>query len=80
MEEWFKQNLPEVWEKEVWPPSSPNYSLLDFFVRGVSELLVNAKLRNRIKDLIQKMKVGMEFLDRDFGFEKAKKSEFSFKN
>jgi hypothetical protein len=38
MEEWLKQNLPEVWEKEVWPPSSLNNSLLDFFVWGVSEL------------------------------------------
>jgi hypothetical protein len=61
VEEWLKENLPE---KEVWPPSSPNYSLLDFFVWGVYELLVKAKLRNKIKDLIQKMKVGMGSLDR----------------
>jgi hypothetical protein len=30
--------LQEVWDKEVWPPSSPDYSLLDYFVLGVSEL------------------------------------------
>jgi hypothetical protein len=30
--------LQEVWDKEVWPPSSPDYSLLDYFVSGVSEL------------------------------------------
>jgi hypothetical protein len=24
MQEWLQENLPEVWEKEVWPPSSPN--------------------------------------------------------
>jgi hypothetical protein len=36
MEEWLKQNLPDVWEKEVWPLSSLKYSLLDFFVWGVS--------------------------------------------
>jgi hypothetical protein len=51
-------------KKEVWPPSSPNYSLLDFFLWGVSELLVNAKLRNKIEDLFQKMKVVMGTLDR----------------
>jgi len=65
MEEWLKQNLPDVWEKEVWPLSSLKYSLLDFFVWGVSELLVNAKLRNKIEDLIEKMKVGMGSLDKD---------------
>jgi hypothetical protein len=35
---WLKENLQEVWDKEVWPPSSPDYSLLDYFVSGVSEL------------------------------------------
>ncbi len=34
----FKENLQEVWDKKVWPPSSPDYSLLDDFVWGVSEL------------------------------------------
>ncbi len=32
---------------------------------GVSELLVNAKLRNKIEDLIQKMKAVMGSLHRD---------------
>ncbi len=52
MPELLKENLPEVWEKEVWPHSSPYYSLLDFFVLGVSELLFIAKPRNKIKNLI----------------------------
>jgi hypothetical protein len=29
MQEWLKESLPEVWEKEVCPPSSPNNRLLD---------------------------------------------------
>jgi hypothetical protein len=37
-QDWFKENLKEVWDKEDWPPSSPDYSLLDDFVWGVSEL------------------------------------------
>jgi hypothetical protein len=64
MQEWLKEDLPEVWEMEFWPPSSPNYSLLDYFVWGVSGLLVNAKHHNKIGGLIQKMKAVMGSLDR----------------
>ena len=64
MQEWLKENLPEVWEMEVWPPGSPNYSLLDYFVWGVSGLLVNANPHNKIEGLIQKMKAVMGSLDR----------------
>jgi hypothetical protein len=35
---WIKENLQEVWDKEVWPLSSPDYILLDYFVCGVSQL------------------------------------------
>jgi hypothetical protein len=65
MQKWLKENLPEVWEKEVWPLSSPNNSLFDYSVWSVSELLVNAKPSNKIEVLIQKMKVMMRSLDRD---------------
>ncbi len=34
----LKENLLEVSEKEVLPPSLPNYNLLDYLVKGVSEL------------------------------------------
>jgi hypothetical protein len=37
-QDWLKENLPEVWDKEVLPPSSPNCNHLDYFVQGVSEL------------------------------------------
>jgi hypothetical protein len=63
-QDWFKENLKEVWDKEDWPPSSPDYSLLDDFVWGVSELSVNAKPHYKTEDLIQKMKVLMSSLNR----------------
>ncbi len=37
-QDWIKENLQEVWNKEVWPLSSPDFSLLDYFVSGVSQL------------------------------------------
>jgi hypothetical protein len=64
MQEWLKENLPEVWEMKVWPPSSPNYSLFDYFAWGVSGLLVNAKPHNKIEGFIQKLKAVMASLDR----------------
>ncbi len=36
-QDWIKENFQEMWDKEVWPLSSPDYSLLDFFVCGVSQ-------------------------------------------
>ncbi len=54
-----------MWEKEVLPPSSPDCNPLDNFVWGVSKIKVKAKPHNRIKDLFQKMKVLVGFLDRD---------------
>jgi hypothetical protein len=38
---WCRENLPEFWGKELWPPNSPDHNPLDYFVRGVSELHVN---------------------------------------
>ncbi len=65
MQNWLKENLTEVWEEEVWFPSSPDCKPFDYFVLGVSELRVKAKSRNKSKDLIKKMKEVMGSLARD---------------
>jgi hypothetical protein len=59
------ENLPEVWKKEFRSTSQPDFNPLDYFVCGVSELLVNAKPHNKIEDLIQKMKALVGSLERD---------------
>ncbi len=64
-QDWHKENLPEVWDKEVWPSNSPGCKYLDDFVLGVSELMVNAKPHNKTEDLILKIKEVMVSLDRD---------------
>ena len=70
-QDWHKENLPKVWDKEVWPSNSPGCKylddfVLDDFVLGVSELVVNAKPHNKTEDLILKIKeVMMVSLDRD---------------
>jgi hypothetical protein len=54
-----------MWVKEIWPPSSPDFKPLDYFVCGVSEFRVNAKPHNKTVSLIPKITVVMESLDRD---------------
>jgi hypothetical protein len=39
---WLKNKLTEVWEKETWPPSSPDCDPFDYYAAGVSELRVRA--------------------------------------
>jgi hypothetical protein len=47
-QDWLKENLQEVWENEVLPPSSSDCKHLDYFVSSVSELIVKAKPHNKI--------------------------------
>jgi hypothetical protein len=35
--DWLKESLSDMWEKEIWPPSSPDCEPLDYFMCGVSE-------------------------------------------
>jgi hypothetical protein len=63
-QDWHKENLPEVRDKEVWPSNSPGCKHLDDFVLGVSELMVNAKPHNKTEDLILKIKEVMVSLNR----------------
>ncbi len=43
--EWLKESLSDMWEKEIWPPSSP----LDYFVCGVSEFRVNTNPQKKLR-------------------------------
>jgi hypothetical protein len=65
MQGWLKETFTEVWVEVVWPPSSPYCKPFDYFLCGVSELWAHAKLRNKSKDLIQKIKEVMGSLSRD---------------
>ncbi len=57
--------VAEVWEKEVWPPSSPNCTFFRYFVWGESKVWVIEKSHNKTKDLLQKMKEVLGFFNRD---------------
>ncbi len=55
-QDWMKENLPEVCEKEIWPSSSPDCNPLDYFVWGVTELKVNAAPHNKTEDLVKRLR------------------------
>ncbi len=54
-----------MWEKDIWPPSSPECNPLEYFVCGVSEFRVYVKPHNETAYLILKIMAVMESLDRD---------------
>jgi hypothetical protein len=49
-------NKNTCWEKEIWPPSSPDCSSLDCLACGVFEWRVKAKPHNKTKNLIMKIR------------------------
>ena len=68
MQDWLMEALrhvAEVWEEEVWPPSSPICKFFRYFVLGESEVWVIEKSHNKTKDLIQKMKEVLGSFNRD---------------
>jgi transposase len=52
---WLRENLPEFWEKEVWPPCSPDCNPLDYFVWSVCERDVNKQPHPSLDSLRQKI-------------------------
>ena len=54
-QEWCSAHLPHFWEKEVWPPSSPDCNPLDYYVWGVTERDVNKAPHNTKESLIAKI-------------------------
>ena len=62
---WLRENLPEFWEKEVWPPCSPDCNPLDYFVWSVCERDVNKQPHPSLDSLRQKITDVMGNLNRN---------------
>jgi hypothetical protein len=63
--DWLKESLAEMWEKEIWPPSSPGCNPLFYFICGISEYRVNVKPHIITPYPISKIMEVMGSLDRD---------------
>jgi hypothetical protein len=64
-QEWCRDNLPFFWEKEIWPPSSPDCNPMDYFVWGVSERDVNRSPHNTKQSLINSIKEVFSLIPRE---------------
>jgi hypothetical protein len=63
-QDWNKQSLTEMCQKEIWPPSSPDCNRLDCITSSVSELRVNLKPQTKTENLLSKIKEVMESFHR----------------
>jgi hypothetical protein len=63
--DWLKERLSEMWEKEIWPPSSPGCNPLDYFICGISKYRVHVKPHNITEYPISKIMEVMGSFDRD---------------
>ncbi len=64
-QDWLKESLTEVFEKEIWPPSSTDCYSFVWTSLGVSGLRANLKPHNKTENLVPKIKEVMRSLDRN---------------
>jgi hypothetical protein len=50
-QDWLKANLMKYWMKGMWPPSSPDYKTLDYFMWSEVEREVNKQPHNTLASL-----------------------------
>ncbi len=65
MQDWLQESLTEVFEKEMWPPSSTDWDSFVWISLGVSGLRANLKPCNKTENLVPKIKEVMRSLDRN---------------
>ena len=51
VQNWMSANMPMFWSKEFWPPNSPDYNPLDYYVWGVLERESNKTHHNSVDSL-----------------------------
>ena len=64
-QDWLRARLPEFFEKEIWPPSSPDCNPLDYFLWSEVERETNAAPHTSVASLKAKIKTVMANLDRE---------------
>ena len=66
-QDWLKANMMNYWLKGIWPPSSPTYKPLDYFMWSEveREVKVNKQPHNTLASLKTKISEVMTNIDRE---------------
>jgi hypothetical protein len=64
-QDWLKPNLMNHWFKGMWPPSSPDYKPLDYFVWSEVEREVNKQPHNTLASLKVKISEVLTNIERE---------------
>ncbi|KOC62582.1 hypothetical protein WH47_04243 [Habropoda laboriosa] len=62
---WLYRNLCHHWSPDLWPPSSPDYNPLDYYMWGVVEAKVNANPHNAKDSLRASIMEVMRNMDKE---------------
>ena len=63
VQHWCKTNFKGFWEKEVWPPSSPDLNPMDFGIWSILEQKACSTSHPNIETLKRKLKASWEEID-----------------
>ena len=69
----MRANLKIHWSKEIWPPSSPGYNLLDYFMWGEVAREVSKHPHNTLASLRAQISEVMAYLNREAVIHPCKK-------
>ena len=76
---WCKSNFEAFWDKDTWPPSSPDCNPMDFSVKSILERKVGVKNYPNMAALIKALKAAWEEIDSDTVRRKCKETKERFK-
>ena len=65
VQDWLAENGLMFWDKNLWPPNSPDLNPLDYFVWSVVERESNKSRHANIESLAKAIRLGFKNIDRD---------------
>ena len=65
VQEWLANHVSMFWDKNTWPPNSPDLNPLDYYVWSVIERESNKSRHTDIKSLAQAIQTAFANMSRD---------------
>ena len=65
MQQWLREHVASFWDKNMWPPNSPDLNPLDYYVWGVVERESNKARHPNTESLTDAIRKVFDKIDRD---------------